>query len=973
MSAIQTSCSPDYEIILSGNKQTVQCNHCEYHFDAEKARKSRRSIQSYFRKHMQSVHSKVVPPPATKKQKSSDESMEIDSEKATGASNEFEDFSFSGGDNNFHANENDGSIASFDVTSAELSDDDNDNDGESIASFDFTEDGSAEMSDDDNDNDGEVLVSMHNESCLYTTTVEEANSMKRTYCYDDFLFLRPDGANYVNNNQLYFYEKANARVEDPNDHTGGMRSLSYRSLAGRKGDTTKLAPYQTAKLLYRLNAVLLNTSKGPKQNAVMDLVDDLCGAMQSTVNDVFKDESVPVVPEWLPRNFSNARRVLLEGPNCLMVNFPAPKVSIINGVAYVQSLKQVIQMMAGHKGGFQFMWDADKGQPNTDMLNGTKAAAICANNIRATMEREAKEQGEGSEDILQKTHMGWVTFWSDSFLKSFVKQKNNSVWLHCATISPPPSEISKGTYTVVLAMGKSGQDHSPVVEHFYNEIRDLRKGFDCYFGDDNTIKTVAYDLLYHSCDRPERDHNLETLAEGTYGKVTGYAVEISRTKLPACIDCYKALIKHLIGGCIGAFLKPSCSKCFCWDIDPDDAVQKEGVMPAKENYPSVTELCESNGTVIDPPKGREPGRQLLGPIRLSSEWMIRACKYAYEARRIRRWNSAEFHEYLRSCSVNKQRATLIEKLALEDGLQQKRSEYRDYVPRLWSMDDDCFQRRKFPDMPMHALAHGQGGDVIEFNHNILTSFERGAAFTKYVNVTLSDIAGFRLDWCKPKTYPKSAWVGENIMAFLRLCSYLYGMYLLNHPLGKEHESLVDSMKKMLNAYQLMLSSLMSTKQLCPQLIRNKVKLFMSTAHFCDQEAGLNQSIQKKQKKLSPVDILSSEEVLVMLYSLNVTSSSESDPRRAFNKLTAKYLIRHLKQRNLKTTGNKTDLQIRLMNFILDRPISMPRTNDSSGDNSPGDGHSVPSKSCVWDKGAWLSFVTNIAEQIELLGPLVWIW
>ena len=79
---------------------------------------------------------------------------------------------------------------------------------------------------------------------------------------------------------------------------------------------------------------------------------------------------------------------------------------------------------------------------------------------------------------------------------------------------------------------------------------------------------------------------------------------------------------------------------------------------------------------------------------------------------------------------------------------------------------DCFDRCMFPDMPMHALAHGIGGDVIEFFEKILTSLKRDAAFGRFVNAIIRDIASFNLSWCKPKTYPKKAWVGENIMAFL---------------------------------------------------------------------------------------------------------------------------------------------------------------------------------------------------------------
>jgi hypothetical protein len=67
---------------------------------------------------------------------------------------------------------------------------------------------------------------------------------------------------------------------------------------------------------------------------------------------------------------------------------------------------------------------------------------------------------------------------------------------------------------------------------------------------------------------------------------------------------------------------------------------------------------------------------------------------------------------------------------------------------------------------MHALAHGMGGDVIEFFHNIFTNFRGATAFGTFANKIIHEVASFRLDWYKPKSYLRSGWVGENTMAFL---------------------------------------------------------------------------------------------------------------------------------------------------------------------------------------------------------------
>jgi hypothetical protein len=52
----------------------------------------------------------------------------------------------------------------------------------------------------------------------------------------------------------------------------------------------------------------------------------------------------------------------------------------------------------------------------------------------------------------------------------------------------------------------------------------------------------------------------------------------------------------------------------------------------------------------------------------------------------------------------------------------------------------------FPDMPMHSFAHGMGGDVMEFFHNIFTNFKVATAFGTFANKIIheeqvSDLTG----------------------------------------------------------------------------------------------------------------------------------------------------------------------------------------------------------------------------------------
>ena len=80
-----------------------------------------------------------------------------------------------------------------------------------------------------------------------------------------------------------------------------------------------------------------------------------------------------------------------------------------------------------------------------------------------------------------------------------------------------------------------------------------------------------------------------------------------------------------------------------------------------KDYPTHTDLPD-----ILPPKGREPGRKFIGPIKITSKGLIAACHFAFLARRIKRWGHDEFHAHLRTCCVNKKMRILVGKLATND-------------------------------------------------------------------------------------------------------------------------------------------------------------------------------------------------------------------------------------------------------------------------------------------------------------------
>lgn len=752
-------------------------------------------------------------------------------------------------------------------------------------------------------------------------------------------------------NQIYMHCRHIVKYKSQGtDDTGGFRHLTEKATLQRQ--TIGMASHKQTELLFSLNSVLLNSSR-KESKEVMRLVRTL---LNNYVNETVDTSNTP-------KTYRDARRMVIDGKFSTMANFPAPKVFEINDHACV-SIKETILILAGHGEEFDLVYDAELETRSRCGLNGSSSAG------RACVEVREVLRTIGVKDADARSYsIGLFYMWSDSFLNSFIKQKDNSVWVLTITILP--------NITIVLAIGKSGQDHTAVIEHFYQEIEELKRGFQCYMGSKNRIIKVAFNILYHSADRPEKHALRRTLQEGTYGRVSNYATDVSIDRLPSCKDCYRHLVKCAIEGHVVP--TKQCYQCFNWTFDPKDPLQE--ICPVPKDYPKHTVLDWNPPLVhIMPPKGREPGRKLLGPVRLSSKWMIQSATYGYECRRQGIWSRPQFHSFMRSCSVNKSLADVILFHAEVDHSNCSFSDMKSILPRIWYLFD-CFDRSMFPDMPLHLIAHGLGDDVIHFFESILKNFKKNTNFASFANAIISDIMTWYLDWCKLKEYPKSAWVGENIMAFLRLISYLYGMYLVNHPISVEEGSLlICSMARMTNSLQAMLSLLMSPKhQDAPQVL-NHIKIFMSAFHQCDNEFNPRESndmeLSTTQKKnlsqIRVVDLLTDDEVMDVLCYIKV--SPGRNKRETLNKQTANSLAATLSHMNLSQDGQKSDLQRRCFEAILQRSLDKATgTKSSTKTTSDVSNTQAEKKNNSWCKGGVLSMLANYIEQVDDLGQCHMIW
>jgi hypothetical protein len=314
--------------------------------------------------------------------------------------------------------------------------------------------------------------------------------------------------------------------------------------------------------------------------------------------------------------------------------------------------------------------------------------------------------------------------------------------------------------------------------------------------------------------------------------------------------------------------------------------------------------------------------------------------------RQKKWTHKELHEYLRSCSINEARRDIVAFIADFDHARGKWRDIKADLPQVWYLFD-IFERNLLPDMPMHLLAHGVSDDVIHLFAEILKHFKLHGKFARFANTYISDMASWNLSWLKLKTYPKANWVGENTMAYMRIQSYLYGLFLVNHgPKGKdpvevqaaseenrsggttprtvdEVRGLVNSMRRMTNALQAMISRIMSRMNQDPYEVLDHIKLFMSTYHHCDTlyvPSSSDEPIGKDKRNLRVVDQLNADEIHQLLVQFQLKPDASLGNKSTLDRVKTGILQERLRSLGLSDKGLKSDLQCRLFGAILKRDL-----------------------------------------------------
>ena len=165
-----------------------------------------------------------------------------------------------------------------------------------------------------------------------------------------------------------------------------------------------------------------------------------------------------------------AKKHFLGGSNGIFGNIPTEKIFTVDGKHAMISINEKISHMLAN--GFEISWmedacvDEDR-KPIIDCRgpNGSPAG-----------EKILKKLKECNRNRKVKTAYAYLRFWSDSFLKCWTKQRENSILMLAVTFPNFNKNATSEYHTQVLAIGRSHDDHTPVIAYNFNELKKNCKG-----------------------------------------------------------------------------------------------------------------------------------------------------------------------------------------------------------------------------------------------------------------------------------------------------------------------------------------------------------------------------------------------------------------------------------------------------------------------------------------------------------------
>ena len=426
--------------------------------------------------------------------------------------------------------------------------------------------------------------------------------------------------------------------------------------------------------------------------------------------------------------------------------------------------------------------------------------------------------------------------------------------MYTLTLPNPRHNSTSTEHTYCVGVGAGALDHTTVIDWFAQEVEELMKGRDYYCADMKKIIHVCFGVVAILTDRPEKAFNLKTSLLGDYGRIASWAACIVPDILVDCKLCFNERLKCILDNHHSAIHLRSCSKCCQWNLRSTSSSRKNVSVP--KYYPTT---CDENSPVA--PTGRQANVKYLIPIQQTFEWLITAIFFASHNVSVGAWKRCVIDAYLRSCAVSTsvrnniwqeckpQRASAAQEESaddidndtdddeVDDGISlvvmaPERMEGT-YIPKIWTSK---LKMSAYIDCGMHLVFHGIVAYCVERIEEFMKCHKVTQDFNALVNIYLTDIADHRLDWCKLKCFPKKQWLAENEVGLARILPFVYGLFFRNINLPESSFTSKASevaIMQMFQSIHVLISNLMSPRNVAAPQIDGHIKLFLSCCHrYC---------------------------------------------------------------------------------------------------------------------------------------------
>ena len=246
------------------------------------------------------------------------------------------------------------------------------------------------------------------------------------------------------------------------------------------------------------------------------------------------------------------------------------------------------------------------------------------------------------------TKYGFFLLWSDGFVRTFVKQKDNNVWILTITFPDPNGNSTSKYHTYCLVVGKSSNDHQPVIDYYLKQVEQLMCGVPLFHLQSGKYINVQMGLLAYVADRPERHAILNQADGGLFGKRTLWCANIDHKNLPYCDNCFSKEMKALLTDQFSESPLSSCGRCCQWDMKSSsnaNAKIKTAEFKITQLYPTSADNSPSSPSV---PVYRSVPTNHLRPVELQFAWFLSAIRFTSHNIVYSGWNKGMTKSYLKS-------------------------------------------------------------------------------------------------------------------------------------------------------------------------------------------------------------------------------------------------------------------------------------------------------------------------------------